>query len=186
MFWHVSVCLSTGGGSVSQLSRGGGGQSSWGGSVQPGGSVQLGGSVQPGGGFSPARGEGQSAGGGGGVSQDRTTEWVLTTQRAVCLLCSRRRTFLYCYWFQYSLLLVFGQWLNIPLERIAYWPKCISGLLVKWNIQSSAKYPTINYIGIVSSNTAKCIITQKTYEWQTWEQGTRERKSEIFDNFHVK
>ena len=63
-----------------------------------GGSVQLGGgSVQPGrGGVSPARGVGQSAGGqGGGVSQDRTTQGVLATRWAVCLLRSRRRTFLF-------------------------------------------------------------------------------------------
>ena len=101
------VCPSVspqGGGGVSQptqpggVSPAGGGQSSRGGSVQPGG-------------ISPARGEvghsawggwggsGQSARGRGvsrgeGVSQDRTTEWVLTTRRAVCLLRSRRRTFL--------------------------------------------------------------------------------------------
>ena len=41
-----------------------------GGSLQPGGSVQLGGGVSQ-----PGRGVGQAAGGGGGgVSQDRTTE----------------------------------------------------------------------------------------------------------------
>ena len=53
-----------------------------------------GGGVSPagGGGVSPAGGV--SPGGGGGVSQDRTTEGVLATRRAVCLLCSRRRTFL--------------------------------------------------------------------------------------------
>ena len=93
MFWHASVLLSVhrggsvqlGGveGSVSQLSRGGECQSSWG----------WGGSVQP---VSQA---GCQSGGGRSVSQDRTTEWVLTTWRAVCLLRSRRRTFLFMYVF---------------------------------------------------------------------------------------
>ena len=68
----TGVCLSTGGGQ----SAGGGGQSSGVGGVSPAGGG--GGSVQP----------------GGGVSQDRTTEWVFTTRQVVCLLRSRRRTFL--------------------------------------------------------------------------------------------
>ena len=67
----------------------GGAQSSWGGSGQSswGGGGQLGGvrSVSQGGG---------QLGGGLGVGQDRTTERVLTTRRVVCLLRSRRRTFL--------------------------------------------------------------------------------------------
>ena len=57
----------------------------WGGQVQPG----RGGQVQPAGG-----GSGPAGRGGGGLSQDRTTEWVVTTRRAVCLLRSRRRNFL--------------------------------------------------------------------------------------------
>ena len=57
------------------LSTGGGGHS-------VGGGHSAGGVIQPGG-YS-AR----------GVGTIRTTEWVLTTQRAVCLLRSRRRTFL--------------------------------------------------------------------------------------------
>ena len=97
-----SVCSHLrGGGSLSQLSPGvGGGSVRQGGVSQPGGWVSVvgwggwvsqpeGGSVQWG-----VGGLGQSAGGGGVVSQDRTTEWVLTTRRAVCLLRSRRRTFL--------------------------------------------------------------------------------------------
>ena len=122
MFWHMSVhpsiCLSTGGDGVSPAGGGGGGSgqvnpgggggqvqlvggvrsSQWGGggvrSVQVGAGLRSswsgGGQVQPVGG-----GGGQvQLGGGGCVSQDRTTEWVLTTRWAVCLLCSRRRTFL--------------------------------------------------------------------------------------------
>ena len=85
---------------------GGGGQSSWGGVSPAGGGVspaggwgwvsQPGGSVQPGGvSWGGSVSQGGSAGGGRLVSQDRTTECVLTTQRAVCLLRSRRRTFLF-------------------------------------------------------------------------------------------
>ena len=74
-----SICLSTGGGSVQP----------GGGSVQPGGgSVQL-----AGGGVSPAGG-GQSSQQGGSVQPGGGGQ-VLTTRWAVCLLRSRRRTFLY-------------------------------------------------------------------------------------------
>ena len=83
-----------GGGSVSRLSRGRAWVSQ---PTQPGGVSQLGGGSvscrgQLGGG--PAGGWGSA----GGVSQDRTTEGVLTTQRAVCLLRWRRRTFLFSMW----------------------------------------------------------------------------------------
>ena len=89
--------LSTPGGGVSPA---GGGQVSPAGGVrsgQPGGSGQssrCGGVrwVQLGGGVSHPGGGDQSSQ--WGVSQDRSTEWVLTTRRAVCLLRSRRRTFL--------------------------------------------------------------------------------------------
>ena len=100
------------GGRSGLSSRGGGGQ------VSParGGSGQ----VSSWGVRSVARGVGQvSSQGvqvssrGGGVSQDTTTEGVLTTRRAVCLLRSRRRTFLLCvelrsndsYWYGRSYLL---------------------------------------------------------------------------------
>ena len=65
------------GGGVSPASRGGG-------SVQPGG-----GSVQLAGGVSPAGGGGSVQPAGGG-----SAKIGLTTRRAVCLLRSRRRTFL--------------------------------------------------------------------------------------------
>ena len=100
-----SICLSTGGGQSSvqpggvRSSWGGGSgpargvRSSWGGSGPAGG----GGQVQPVGGSGPASGGVRSSRWGwssqpGGVSQDRTTEWVVTTW--VCLLHSHRRTFL--------------------------------------------------------------------------------------------
>ena len=53
--------------------------------------------VQPGGEGYPAGGGGgyPARGGGGGGYPGRTTEGVLNTRRAVCLLCSRRRTFLF-------------------------------------------------------------------------------------------
>ena len=72
-----------GGGGVRSVQPGGGGQSAlgWVRSVAGGGQVS-------------SQGVGQVSGGGGGVSQDRTTEGLLTTRRAVCLLRSRRRTFL--------------------------------------------------------------------------------------------
>ena len=78
---------------------GGGSGPAGGGQVQPrgGGSVLSpagGGQVQPWGGGSVQLGGGSGPAGGGGSSQDRTTEWVLSTRRAVCLLRSRRRTFL--------------------------------------------------------------------------------------------
>ena len=82
------------GGSVSWLSRGGVSASRGEGQPARGGSASQGG--QPAGGWGSAS-RGGSASWGGGVSQDRTTEWVLTTQRAVCLLRSRRRTFLLCF-----------------------------------------------------------------------------------------
>ena len=82
---HPQICLSTGG--AVRSSRGGGE-----------GQVQLAGGSGPGRGGVRSRrgGQVQLGGGAGGVSQDRTTEWVLTTtRRAVCLLRSRRRTFLF-------------------------------------------------------------------------------------------
>ena len=90
--WAGNVfSLFTSGGGVSPA-RGGGGVSpargQGGGSVQLGGSVQWGGSVQPGGWVRPAGGGDQSNGGG-------SAKIGLTTRRAVCLLCSRRRTLLF-------------------------------------------------------------------------------------------
>ena len=84
-----SVCSHLGGG---QSSRGGvspagrGGQSSWGG-VSPAGG---GGGQSSQGGVSPARGGGSVQLVGGG-----SAKIGLTTRRAVCLLRSRRRTFLF-------------------------------------------------------------------------------------------
>ena len=54
---------------------------------------------------------------------------------------------------------------NIPLERIAYWPKStveywsVSNFF-KWNILSSAKYHKINYTRIGGNNMAKFIHHQ--------------------------
>ena len=60
----------------------------------PGGGRGCRGPVPPGGGG--CRGPGTPPGGG---YPGRTTEGVLTTRRAVCLLRSRRRTFLLKHWF---------------------------------------------------------------------------------------
>ena len=108
MFWHVSVypymILSVHGrGGQSTQPRGGGQSSRGGGGISPGGMVSPGGwgGVSPGGGS--VQPGGVSPAGGGEVSQYRTTEWVLTTRWAVCLLRSRRRTFLWCKHWQSSL-----------------------------------------------------------------------------------
>ena len=83
---HDSVCPQGGGGQSSVQLGGGVRSSGVGGEVRS--SRRGGGQVQPvGGGVRSSRG--------GEVSQDRTTEWVVTTRRAVCLLRSRRRTFLF-------------------------------------------------------------------------------------------
>ena len=106
---HPQICLSTGrgsgpagGGSGLAAQGGGSGPADVGGWVRSSQQGGLGGQVQPTGGSGPAGGgQVQPAGGGGsgpaggGVSQDRTTEWVLSTWQAVCLLRSCRRTFLF-------------------------------------------------------------------------------------------
>ena len=102
------VCLHPGGGgSVSQLSWGGGSASQQGGWVSwwGGASASGGGVSQPAGGGQLAGGVSQQGGSaiwwGGEVSQDRTTEWVLTRWRVVCPLRSRRSTFLLCIYLYY-------------------------------------------------------------------------------------
>ena len=111
MFWHVSVLVSVhrggqpeGGGQVpGGWVRSQGGGSGPGGVRSQGGSVRRGGQV-PGGvsqgwvdqvpGGSGPRGVSWGKGGQPGGYPVRTTEGVVTTWRAVCLLRSRRRTFL--------------------------------------------------------------------------------------------
>ena len=94
------VCLSVHRGGQSANSAGEGVSPTrgrgWGGSVSRGGGVSWRGVSQLGGGSGQSAGGGVSQGGSvGGVSQDSTTERVLTTRRAVCLLRSRRRNFLF-------------------------------------------------------------------------------------------
>ena len=102
MFWHASVlpsiCLSMGGGGVTISHNAlqhfpechGANTGGVPCQVQPGGGTLLGGGqgTQVG---SPRPGQD----GRGGGNPVRTTQGVLTTQRAVCLLRSRRRTFLF-------------------------------------------------------------------------------------------
>ena len=63
MFWHVSVCLSTGGGQSADSAGGGVNSSRQGGGSGPAGG---GGQVQPGGGIRSTGGSGPAGGGGGG------------------------------------------------------------------------------------------------------------------------
>ena len=111
-------------------------------SFQPGGVVR---SVQPerGGQSQPGGGGVRSVSWGGGsargrVSQHRTTEWVLTTRRAVCLLRSCRRTFLFFFKIKFGLLPttygstraghVFTGWMGTSCNHV----HVLSGVLPGW------------------------------------------------------
>ena len=66
-------------------------------------------------------------------------------------------------------LLVFGQWLNIPFERIAYCP-AIHGALWSvtkffiWNIQLFAKYQKVNYC-LLTSSPLCTLVSNQFFKW---------------------
>ena len=146
----------------------GGVRSSQGGQVQPGGfRSSWGGQVQPGGESGPARGEGQvsrgggrSAGGvrssrGGGVRSSQGGSASCALLRAVCLLRSRRRTFLFRYNFN-----------NIAInsKRGHHW-QCSWSLLLQITLWYHSHKMCVKQRKVTFNVSIMCVCTNCTKQW---------------------